>query len=145
MVDRIGCCIRMQRRQCSNTISSVEVRRRVTQDDVDQFAKISGDTNTVHSLQSPPEQRCIHGALLNGLVSGVIGTKLPGLGSILLRQEMSYPNKCVVDEEISIIVKLIEDRKIKKVHYECRQRGKIVFIGSADVIIRNVRLTSPII
>lgn len=139
MVNRVGWCTRLQLRQCSNTISSVEVRRRVTQEDVDQFAKISGDTNTIHSLQSPPEQRCIHGALLNGLVSAVIGTKLPGLGSIVLRQDMTYPNKCVVDEEISVIVKLIEDRKIKKVHYECTQNAKIVFIGSADVIIRNVR------
>lgn len=127
----------MQQRDCSDSIASVKVRRRLTQDDVDQFAVISGDSNFVHSRQCPPEQRCIHGALLNGLVSAVIGTKLPGSGSIVLSQKISFPNKCVVDEEITITVKLIEDRKIKKVQYECMQSEKIVFIGSADLIIRN--------
>lgn len=129
----------LQRRHSSESMASVEVRRRLTQEDVDQFAVISGDTNFVHSRQCPPEQRCIHGALLNGLVSAVIGTKLPGPGAIVLAQTFSFPNKCVVDEEITITVTLIQDRKIKKVQYECKQSGLTVFIGSADLIIQNVK------
>lgn len=129
----------LQQRHCSDSIDSVEVRRRLTQEDVDQFAAISGDTNFVHSRQCPPEQRCIHGALLNGLVSAVIGTKLPGPGAVVLAQKFSFPNKCVVDKEITITVKLIQDRKVKKAQYECKQSGMTVFIGSADLIIRNVK------
>lgn len=133
----------MQQWHCCHSIASVEVRRRVTQEEVDRFAAISGDDNFMHTLQCPSEQRCIHGALLNGLVSGVIGTKLPGQGSVVVAQKFSFPNKCVVDEEITITVKLIEDRKIKKVQYECKQSGKIVFIGSADIILRKVDSTLP--
>lgn len=130
----------MQKRHCCHSIASVEVRRRVTQEEVDKFAAISGDNNFVHTLQCPSEQRCIHGALLNGLVSGVIGTKLPGPGSIVVAQKFSFPNKCVVDEEITITVKLIENRKIKKVQYECKQCGNTVFIGSADLIVRKIAI-----
>lgn len=130
-----------QMRHCSNSIASIEVRRQFTQDDVDQFASLSGDTNVIHSRQCPPEQRCIHGALLNGLVSAVIGTKLPGPGSIVLAQRFSFPNKCVVDKEITVTVKLVQDRKIKKVQFECKQLGQTVFIGDADLIIRNVNET----
>lgn len=135
-IGRIGWCS-IQQRHCSDSIASIEVRRRLTQEDVERFAAISGDSNFVHSRQCPPGQRCVHGALLNGLVSAVIGTKLPGSGSIVLAQKFSFPNRCVVDEEITINVKLIQDRKIKKVQYECRQRDQTVFIGSADLIVRN--------
>lgn len=126
----------MQQRYCSTSNRSIRVCRRLTQNDVDQFATLSGDTNFIHSRQCPPEQRCIHGALLNGLVSGVIGTELPGPGSIVLSQSFSFPNKCVVDEDIIIIVQLVADRKIKKVSYECHQNGQIVFKGTADLIHR---------
>lgn len=134
---RLG-SLSVPQRHSSESMASVEVRRRLTQEEVDQFAVISGDSNFVHTRQCPPEQRCIHGALLNGLVSAVIGTKLPGPGAVVLGQTFSFPNKCVVDEEITITVTLIQDRKIKKVQYECKQRGMTVFIGTADLIIQNV-------
>lgn len=133
----------MMERHSSSSMAAVEVRRRVSQEDVDQFAAITGDSNFLHSHQCPIEHRCIHGALLNGLVAGIIGTKLPGPGTVVIAQSFSFPNKCVVDEDIDITVKLVEDRKIKRIQYECKQIGKTVFIGSADLYIRNVKLTSP--
>lgn len=110
--------------------------RTITQDDVDQFAKITGDYNPIHSREAPVDKKCVHGAFLNGIVSGIIGTRLPGPGTVVVSQSFSFPNKCVCDEEIKITVKMLDDRKIKKVTYECVQNDKIVFNGTANVMKR---------
>lgn len=111
-------------------------KRIITQSDVDRFAEVSGDTNYIHSTECPPEKRCVHGAFLNAIVSGIIGTKLPGPGSIVLQQDFAFPNKCVCDVEIVISVRLIENRHIKKIAYECKQNDKSVFTGTANIVVR---------
>lgn len=112
-------------------------KRVITQAEVDEFAKLTGDTNYIHSTECPPDKRCIHGAFLNSIVAGIIGTKLPGPGSIVVQQDFAFPQKCVCDEEITTIVKLLENRHIKTIAYECKQKGLPVFTGTAKIIVRN--------
>lgn len=119
-------------------MSRIVEKRTITQSEVDQFAKLSGDTNYIHSIECPPEKRCVHGAFLNAIVSGVIGTKFPGPGSVVLQQDFVFPQKCVCDEEITITVRILENRQIKKIAYECRQKGLPVFTGTAKIIVKNV-------
>lgn len=116
----------------------VTEKRIITQDEVNVFAKLTGDTNYIHSNECPPERRCVHGAFLNAIVAGIIGTKMPGAGSIVLLQEFVFPQKCVCDEEITITVRMLEDRHIKKIAYECRQKGLPVFTGTANIVVKNV-------
>lgn len=113
-------------------------KRIITQQEVDAFAKLTGDTNVIHSIESPPDIRCVHGAYLNAIVAGIIGTKLPGPGSIVVNQEFSFPQKCVCNEEILITVRILENRKIKRIGYECRQNGAPVFIGTANIVVKDV-------
>lgn len=124
------------RRLNANTPTLLNTTRTITQDDVDHFAQITGDFNPIHTREAPNDQKCVHGAFLNGIISGIIGTRLPGPGTVVISQTFSFPNKCVCDEEIKITVKLIDDRKIKKVTYECVQNDKVVFNGTANVIKR---------
>ena len=49
-----------------------EVIRRISSDDVSNFARLTGDTNPIHFEGEEP---IVHGALLIGIVSGIIGTK----------------------------------------------------------------------
>jgi len=116
----------------SCTISKV-----ITEEDVENFARISGDTNPVH-FQHGSQKAIVHGALLNGLVSGVIGTKLPGPGTLVVAQNLNFPNKCFVDESVKITVKLIENRKIIKVEFVCEveERKKVVLYGDAKLVVR---------
>lgn len=118
------------------SIANIIVKRTITQDEVDQFTKLTGDTNPIHSRDSPAEKRCIHGAFLNGIVAGIIGTQLPGAGSILLHQEFECPEKSVCDEEMTICVQQMDDRHIKRLNYEVKQLGKIVFTGTAKIVVR---------
>lgn len=113
-------------------------KRVISQAEVDEFAKLTGDSNYIHSIECPPERRCVHGAFLNAIVAGIIGTKMPGPGSVVLQQEFAFPQKCVTDDEITIIVRILENRHIKKIAYECRQKGLPVFTGTANIIVKNV-------
>lgn len=127
----------LSRRGIKETPKYIE-KRIITQADVDQFTKLTGDTNPIHSVDAPEEKRCVHGAFLNAIVSGVIGTKLPGNGSIVLQQDFAFPHKCVCDEEITISVKIIENRHVKKIAYDCKQFDKVIFTGTANIVVRKI-------
>lgn len=118
-------------RSCATFVRETRI---ITQEDVDRFAEISGDHNPIHKSTHPMDRRCIHGAYLNAIISGIIGTKMPGPGCIVLSQEFTFPTKCVVDKEIEMCVRLIERRKIMKVEYTCTQSDKVVFEGTAKLI-----------
>lgn len=118
-------------RNCSKFVKETRV---ISQADVDRFSEISGDHNPIHKATHPAEKRCVHGAFLNALVSGIIGTKLPGPGCVVLSQEFQFPAKCVVDKEIEMCVRLVEERKIIKVDFTIKQCDNVVFEGTARLI-----------
>lgn len=113
----------------------ITVSKEITKEEVEKFSVISGDTNIIHSV-AHQETAIVHGAYLNSLVSGVIGTKLPGHGSIVIEQILHFPNKCYVGETVDITVKLITNRKILKVDYYCdvKEKNKRVLFGSAKLV-----------
>lgn len=117
-------------------VAKIIVKRTITQDEVDRFTQLTGDTNPIHSRDYPADKRCVHGAFLNGIVAGIIGTQLPGSGSVLLHQEFGCPQKCVCDEEITITVQQMDDRHIKRLNYEVKQFGMAVFTGTAKIIVK---------
>ena len=78
----------------------VMVQRKITPEDLDTFIKLSQDYNPIHRVTQKP---LVHGAFLNSLVSGVIGTKLPGFGSIVIEQSLRFPEPCYVNDEVKIL------------------------------------------
>lgn len=117
-----------------SNLASVSEIKVITQSDVDKFSDMTGDHNPIHKSDHPSGKPLVHGALLNGLVSGVVGTRLPGPGTIIVSQEFSFPHKCVVDRNIQINVRLIENRKIVRIAFDCIQDGKIVMVGTARLV-----------
>lgn len=119
--------------------------RRVTETDLRVFSALCGDTNPVHSrgllvgqaVQAAPggadgpgraERRAlVHGAFLNALASGVIGSHLPGAGTIVVGQNLRFPRPCLVGDEVTTVVEVTSVRKIVEVTYRC-----IVDAASAD-------------
>lgn len=114
--------------------TKAQITKIITQKEVDAFAELTNDHNPIHRAFDSNSTPIVHGAFLNGLVSGVIGTQMPGPGTIVVSQTLNYPHKCVVNKEIEIVVELIEQRKIVKVSYECKQDGKIVLFGTARLV-----------
>lgn len=123
------------KRRCSSSANSVFVNKIFTQNELDKFTKLTGDENPIHSTQYNENDRLVHGAFLNGVISGIIGTQLPGPGSIVISQKFVFPNKCRINKNTEITVKLLNNRKISLVHYECKQDGEIVFEGEAKVML----------
>ena len=69
--------------------------RTITDADIVLFAGVSGDTNPLHlscefADGSRFEGRVAHGMLTAGLISTVIGTKLPGPGCIYMSQNLRF-------------------------------------------------------
>jgi len=67
----------------------------ITDADITLFAGISGDTNPVHLDENFAAStmfggRIAHGMLSAGLISAVLGTKLPGPGAIYVSQSLRF-------------------------------------------------------
>ncbi|GAB1868349.1 Armadillo repeat-containing protein 7 [Camponotus japonicus] len=82
----------------------VSVFKVITNDDILKFAELTGDYNPIHTESA---KNIAHGALLNGLVSGLIGTKLPGAGTIVIEQNLKFPKPCYAGDSVKVIVKIV--------------------------------------
>lgn len=111
-----------------------EITKYLTQSDLDKFSELSGDFNPIHTALDN-RKPIVHGAFLNSIMSGIIGTKIPGPGTIVVQQNLSFPNKCHLEDPITFRVELTDVRKIIKVKYECTQNGVAVFQGDAKLVI----------
>ena len=74
---------------------SAETARVVTQADIVAFAEVSGDRNAVHlnpeyAAKSSFKGVVAHGMLSASFISGVLGTKLPGEGTIYVSQSLRF-------------------------------------------------------
>lgn len=74
---------------------SASISRRFTQADVEAFARMSGDDNPAHvdeewAAGTRLGGRVVHGMLTASLISAVLGTELPGPGSIYMSQTLRW-------------------------------------------------------
>ncbi len=115
-----------------------------TDADVAAFAEASGDKNPVHLDEAFAQttrfgQRIAHGMLVAGLISAVLGTELPGPGSIYLSQELAFKRPVHLGDTITAEVEIIEAREDKHIYTLstlCRnQKGKLVIAGKAVVLL----------
>lgn len=86
---------------------------RITEELVDAFVAISGDTQPIHVSDAAVRAagfpaRVVHGFLLGSLVSGVLGTELPGEPGMSQRVELSFHKPCFPGDEVLIALTVIE-------------------------------------
>lgn len=114
----------------------------IAEADVYLYAGITGDLNPAHINQAYGEKtffkgRIAHGMLLGGLISGVLGCKLPGPGTIYIRQEMDFLAPVRFGDTITATAEVIEidkDKKRVKLATTCtNQEGTVVLKGEALV------------
>ena len=74
---------------------SASFSKTISESDVYMFAGVTGDVNPAHINESyanatPFKTRIAHGMLSAGLISAVLGTQLPGPGSIYAAQTLRF-------------------------------------------------------
>jgi 3-hydroxybutyryl-CoA dehydratase len=118
------------------------MQKTITDRDVRLFAEITGDTNPLHlndeyAKQTRFKKRIAHGILVAGLVSAVLGTKLPGPGTILVSQKINFTYPVEIGDTITAEVELIQKKKsIIKFKTTCmNQKGIRVLDGEAVILV----------
>ncbi|WFA10434.1 MaoC family dehydratase [Tissierella sp. Yu-01] len=116
--------------------------RTISESDIYLYAGITGDTNPAHineeeSKKSIFKGRIAHGMLTAGLISAVLGTLLPGPGSIYLGQDLKFIAPVRMGDTITAQVEVIEiiNNKIVKLRTDCvNQNGEVVIEGFATIL-----------
>jgi len=110
------------------------------------FVGAVGDTNPLHvdeayAKQSRFGRRIAHGLLVAGLISTVIGTRLPGVGAVYLSQTLHFLKPTYLGDTVTAtaIVKAVREREkggyVLTLETFCEnQRGERVVEGEAVVL-----------
>jgi len=100
--------------RCSFTVGEeATFSRTFTQEDVQIFSGLSGDTNPVHLDENYAKHtrfggRIIHGILVASLISSALGTMLPGPGCVYLSQQLSFRAPARVGDRLTAKVRVNE-------------------------------------
>ena len=117
----------------------------ITETDIILFAGISTDINPVHLDEEAAKngifkKRVAHGILVSGLISAVLGNKLPGPGSIYMGQELKFLAPVYIGDTITAeveIIDLIPEKSRIKLNTTCtNQDCKVVISGTALIMNR---------
>jgi acyl dehydratase len=112
----------------------------VTQRDIDLFAAVSGDVNPAHVDPAFAETDMFHHIIIHGmwgagLISAVLGTKLPGPGTIYLGQNLRFRHPVSIGDTITATLTVQEKLPAKgDVTLDCvctNQDGVAVITGTA--------------
>ena len=115
----------------------------ITEADILNFAGVSLDVNPLHLNEEYAKKtmckgRIAHGIIGAGLISAVIGTKLPGEGTIYLSQNLKFIAPVKIGDTITAKVEIVElNQEKKKVGLKTtctNQNGVLVIDGEAKVL-----------
>jgi len=84
---------------------------RVTQNDFDRFAALTGDDNPIHvdvafSARTRFGKTLCHGMLLGSLVAEALRTRL-GPGAVAIEQELKFPGPAFAGDELCIRIEAL--------------------------------------
>ncbi|MDO8702067.1 MAG: bifunctional enoyl-CoA hydratase/phosphate acetyltransferase [Undibacterium sp.] len=132
--------------QCFNEIEvgdSVHIQHIVTQRDIQLFATVAGDFNPMHLEAAFANHAGYSGATISSMwlgaqISGLLGSQLPGPGTVYVGQNLQFQAVAILGDTLDISITAQE--KIAEgnfVHFDClctNQHGQTVMTGSVKVI-----------
>ena len=103
-----------------NVGDKASLSKKFSEHDVLNFSATSGDENPIHfdknyALKSRFGQRIVQGPMVISLVGGILGSKLPGPGTIYLSQETSFKQPVYIDQKVTAWVEIIHVRDDKPI------------------------------
>ena len=135
-----------------NIGDQASIKRRLTQRDIQLFAVMSGDVNPAHLDEDYARDSMFHEVIAHGLwggalISTVLGTLLPGPGTIYLGQSLRFKRPVTLGDVLTVTVTARrKNPDNKRVVFDCRctnQNGGLVIEGEAEVIAPVEKIERP--
>lgn len=126
-----------------NVGSSATIKKIFTEEDLKSYADASGDFNPAnldaeYASKTKFKRPIVHGMLVSGLISSILGTRLPGEGTIYLNQTLSFRAPVYPGDEITTkveVLKIREDKPVITLSTNCvNQKNEMVIEGEAVVL-----------
>jgi 3-hydroxybutyryl-CoA dehydratase len=121
---------------------SESLSRTVTERDIQLFGEATGDMNPVHFDEEYARKtifrgRVAHGALTIGFLSGLLGTRLPGEGTIFVSATIDFKTPVRIGDTVtaSATVSAVEGRHVT-LHCVCR-------VGETVVLESDIKVLGP--
>jgi phosphotransacetylase/acyl dehydratase len=131
---------------------SAELVRTLRHDDIELFAVMSGDVNPAHVDEDYAHSDMFHKVIAHGmwggaLISALLGTELPGPGTIYLTQSLKFLRPVGLGDTVTVRVTVTEklpERQHVKLRCQCtNQNGESVIEGDAEVIAPQEKVRRP--
>jgi phosphotransacetylase/acyl dehydratase len=131
---------------------AASLTRTLTYRDIELFAIMSGDVNPGHVDEVFAKSDMFHKIVAHGmwggaLISTVLGTLLPGPGTIYIGQSLHFRGPVGLGDTINVTLKVAEKRPEKhRIILDCQavnQHGQIVITGTAEVIAPTEKISRP--
>lgn len=123
--------------------ASARMRHVFAPTDVDAFVALSGDDNPIHvddlaARAAGFDGRVVHGLLVASLISRILGTELPGPGTVLLGLDIRFRSPVLVEREVEVAVEVVSIRPDKPVYTldVSVSTDRVAIEGQAVVIVR---------
>lgn len=121
----------------------VSIRKSFSQKEVLSYTKISNDSNPIHydkpyASETYFKKPIVPGLLVSSLFGGLLGSDLPGKGTILLGQSLKFLNPVFIDEQVEASITVASIRIDKPIiSFDCnciKENGEIAVSGEVVVI-----------
>ena len=109
---------------------TAELKKKFTSEDIERFAVLTMDDNGIHTSEELSakgifRRPVIHGVFVGSLISSVMGTQLPGHGTILQEMDCKYTNPVYPGDEVTAKVVLTDAEEQEK-YYMATLEGTCV-------------------
>ncbi len=121
---------------------SGQFTKSISENDIFRFADASGDYNPLHidetyARSSRFGKRVAHGILTAGIISTVLSSEIPGVGTIFLQLEIRFIKPVFINDRVTArawVEEIIREDRVRMLVACTNQNGEDVAIGNAIVI-----------
>jgi 3-hydroxybutyryl-CoA dehydratase len=120
---------------------SASLAKTITEADILMYSAVSMDTNPIHMDAEAAKasifgERIAHGMLSAGLISALLGTRLPGPGTLYLRQSLRFTAPVRIGDTVKATVEVVSlsaEKKRATMKTTCTVGDELVIEGEAYV------------